>query len=260
MPGDASAYAALGLEPGADPAAVDRAYRRLIKQYHPDREGGDATRAAEINRAYRELRTAREEEGELFVDSCDVVHPQPPGRPTSSRAAVFAAISVAALVLLSGPASRAIGTLSASPDSTGPAAHAAASGAGEPMDQPLALGAINGAIYEAVRMDRNQDEMALAAASRDCHHQLRLKPSLARLDRCAAFDDAVVELQDRDPLRDQGPFSELAVTGRQMSAGTLFSDDYLAIDGRLGRIRLHVELALAQAVTPVSDVSGAAND
>jgi hypothetical protein len=86
--------------------------------------------------------------------------------------------------------------------------------------------------------------MALASASRDCHHQLRLKPALAQLDRCAAFDDAVVQLQDRDPLRDQGPFSELAVTGRLMSAATLFSDDYLAIDSRLDRIRLRVELAL----------------
>ena len=43
-------------ELGADAAAVDEAYRRLIKQHHPDREGGDSTRAAEINRAYRELR------------------------------------------------------------------------------------------------------------------------------------------------------------------------------------------------------------
>jgi hypothetical protein len=259
MPGDASAYTALGLEPGADAAAVERAYKNLIKQYHPDREGGDASRAAEINRAYRELRTVCEE-GELFVDSCEVVHPQPPGRPASSRAAIFAAISIAALVLLSGPASRAIGTLSQSSDSTGPAAHPATSGAREALDEPLALGAINGAIYDAVRMDRNQDEMALAAASRDCHHQLRLKPSLAWLDRCTAFDDAVVQLQDRDPLRDQGPFSELAVTGRQMNAGTLFSGDYLAIDGRLSRIRLHVELALAETVTPVTDARGAAND
>ena len=78
--------------------------------------------------------------------------------------------------------------------------------------------------------------MALASASRDCHHELRLKPALAKLDRCAAFDDAVIQLQNRDPLRDQGPFSELAVTGRLMSAATLFSDDYLAIDSRLDRI------------------------
>ena len=56
MAGDPSAYAALGLEPGANAAAVERAYKKLIKQHHPDREGGDASRAAEINRAYRDLR------------------------------------------------------------------------------------------------------------------------------------------------------------------------------------------------------------
>ena len=59
MAGRASAFAALGLPPGADAAAIEQAYKRLIKQHHPDREGGDSTRAAEINRAYRELRGAR---------------------------------------------------------------------------------------------------------------------------------------------------------------------------------------------------------
>ena len=45
-----------GFEPGADRAAIEQAYRELIKHYHPDRSGGDAARAAEINRAYFELR------------------------------------------------------------------------------------------------------------------------------------------------------------------------------------------------------------
>ena len=59
MADDASAYLALGLEPGADAAAIEQAYKRLIKEHHPDREGGDARRAAELNRAYRELRGSR---------------------------------------------------------------------------------------------------------------------------------------------------------------------------------------------------------
>ena len=94
-----------------------------------------------------------------------------------------------------------------------------------------------------------RDDMALLA-------QPRLPPPAAAraeprpLDRCAAFDDAVVQLQDRDPLRDQGPFSELAVTGRQWSAASTLSNDYLAIDGRLDRIRLRVELALAPPEPP----------
>ena len=63
-----------------------------------------------------------------------------------------------------------------------------------------------------------------------------------------SFDDAVVQLQDRDPLRDQGPFSEIAVTGRIWSGAAALSDDSVAIDGRLDRIRRRVELMLAPPV------------
>jgi hypothetical protein len=115
----------------------------------------------------------------------------------------------------------------------------------DPMDQPLHITAISASAQRAAYLARTRDEMALATASRDCHHALRSDPSLLQLDRCAAFDDAVVQLQDRDPLRDQGPFSELAVTGRLWSGATALSDDYVAIDGRLDRIRLEVEIALA---------------
>ena len=119
------------------------------------------------------------------------------------------------------------------------------------MNQPLHLAAIDGAARDAFHLSRTSDEMAMAGASRDCHHLLRMNPSLDQLDRCAAFDDAVVQLQDRDPLRDQGPFSELAVTGRIWSGATALSDDSVAIDGRLDRIRLRVELALALDAQPV---------
>jgi hypothetical protein len=56
----------------------------------------------------------------------------------------------------------------------------------------------------------------------------------------------VVQLQDRDPSWDGGPFSQPAVSRRQWSAASALSNDYLAVDGRLDRIRLEVELALAQ--------------
>ena len=67
MAPDASAYAALGLEPNADWAAVESAYKTLIKQHHPDRAGGDPARASEINRAYRELRGEFRSRGELVA-------------------------------------------------------------------------------------------------------------------------------------------------------------------------------------------------
>jgi DnaJ family protein A protein 1 len=59
MAADVTYYAVLGLKPGADRDAIEQAYRSLIKRYHPDREGGDGKRAAEINRAYFELRGRR---------------------------------------------------------------------------------------------------------------------------------------------------------------------------------------------------------
>ena len=118
------------------------------------------------------------------------------------------------------------------------------------MDRPISTNAVAAAVNDAQRLNRTSDQMGMAKASAECHRDLRAQPTLAGLDRCAAFDDAIVQLQDRDPLRDNGPFSELAVTGRSMSAASALSNDYLAIDGRLDRIRLEVELALAPAPLP----------
>jgi hypothetical protein len=239
----ASAYSVLGLERGADAASIDRAYKRLIKEHHPDREGGDAKRAAEINRAYRELRSVKSAPDALEFNRDE---DDDADRRVRGAVLILVAAGLLTILLLAGPM-RGIGltwpasaSLSASPVKSSRTNHDP-----EAMDLPLQLAAIDGAVREAVRIARVSDEVALAGASRDCHRELRADPSLARLDRCAAFDDAVIELQDRDPLRDRGPFSELAVTGRLMSGGALLSNDYLAIDGRLDRIRLHVELALA---------------
>ena len=79
--------------------------------------------------------------------------------------------------------------------------------------------------------------MALAEESRACHLAFRQSRELAEFDRCVAFDDAVVLLQDRDPMRDQGPFRQVAVSRRHWSAAALLSNDSLAIDSRLDQIR-----------------------
>src|SRR5262245_56886282 len=59
----ARAYATLGLDARASPAEIRRAYKALVKRWHPDRFGSDrsgqaeaAVRMREINAAYRVLR------------------------------------------------------------------------------------------------------------------------------------------------------------------------------------------------------------
>lgn len=242
MAGRASAFAILGLAPGADAAAVEEAYKRLIKRHHPDREGGDGVRAAEIIRAYRELRggpLALPDPLDLSPDLA--LERRRPRWPIVALLAVFAfgAIALLGRELLFG---------AATPARTGPVIASVPSS--EAMDQPLDLPSIDAALREAVHLARTSDEFAMAEASRDCQRRFRAEPTIARLDRCAAFDDAVVQLQDRDPLRDRGPFGQVAVTGREWSAGSALSDDYLAIDGRFDRIRLQVELALAPLTDP----------
>jgi DnaJ domain len=242
MAGDASAYAALGLAPGADSSTIEQAYRKLIKEHHPDRQGGNARRAAEIIQAYRDLRAEKNLKDPLELN--DELAMQHRRSNAWVAVALFLILGVGLLILVTGPLS----SLALPHSERSHSSHGlATAGVRDPMDQPLHLATIDGAARQALQIARTRDEMALASASRDCHHVLRSRPSLLQLDRCAAFDDAVVQLEDRDPLRDQGPFSELAVTGRIWSGASALSDDSLAIDGRLDRIRLRVEEALAAA-------------
>jgi hypothetical protein len=113
------------------------------------------------------------------------------------------------------------------------------------MDQPIHMSEVTSGIRQAARIAHLHDDAALLSASRECHRQLRTQPAVALLDRCAAFDDAVVQLQNKDAMWDGGPFGDAAVTRRQWNAASALSNDYLAVDGRLDRIRLQVELALA---------------
>jgi hypothetical protein len=247
----ASALAVLGLEPGADGAAIEQAYRRLIKQYHPDREGGDGGRAAEITKAYRELRG-----GKALTDPFQFNdHSRARRVPAWTLATVFLILGFAGGLILSRPIDPILDRLSLEP-----ASHLIEKGAAaappDAMERPLNLSVIDAAARQALRISRSQDEMALSAASQDCHQVLRTKPTLRELDRCVAFDDAVITLQDRDPLRDEGPFAPLAVTGRQWSAASALSDDDLAIDSRLDRIRLRVELVLAPMIPPIVSATG----
>ncbi len=252
MAGNASAYAVLGLKPGADAAAIEQAYRRLIKLHHPDREGGDAARAAEINRAYGELKAEPLRQDPIAVRPSAASMPQPRWGWTAILLVLL--IGLMSLPLISDlPLLPPLQFGSAGIGPSRIASHGII--ASDAMEQPLHLTAIDASARRALSLSRTSDEMTLAGASRDCHRALRSHPDLAQFDRCAAFDDAVVQLEDRDPMRDQGPFSEIAVTGRIWSGATNLSDDSLAIDSRLDRIRQRVGQVLAPAIpaTPIKN-------
>jgi len=58
----------LGLPPGASPAVVVDAYRRLVKEHHPDRNGNSpesTQRFQEIQLAFEELRARPAPEGSI---------------------------------------------------------------------------------------------------------------------------------------------------------------------------------------------------
>ncbi len=57
MPGDPDYYAILGVERGASPEEIKRAFRRLAKQFHPDTYKGDK---AEAERKFRKVAEAYE--------------------------------------------------------------------------------------------------------------------------------------------------------------------------------------------------------
>ena len=251
MARDTSAYRELGLEPGADAASVEAAYRNLIKRFHPDRAGGDAARAAEINRAYQQIRRAQQLPT-LRRTSYPVVQPAyRRGTPWGARAFALALVAgIAALAIASpldvttvglGEMMREPVLVSQQPVPQDPAA----SEIGQIGEQPLDSDAIDRSVLTAVRMAGSGEVRRLGDQSRRCHAELRRDPALARFDQCVAFDEAAVVLLHRNRMDVEGQFSSASVTGRHLGAARLFSEDYLMIESRLDRIRSRVEFSLA---------------
>ncbi len=258
MPAHASAYAALGLEPGADRAAVELAYRDLIKRYHPDRSGGDAVRAAEINRAYFELRGRPVDMRPVEAVAADRTGSNrrgQRGRHESRReGGVWPVVLIVSGLLIivereriAAEASSWIDSLKLQTQPLSGGRRKAVPIDSAALDGPLDEITIARSIEQAVGIAARGDEHALADRSRECHRRMRVDPDLEQLDRCAAFDDAVAALDDRDPMNDAGVFSASAITARQMTAASLLSGDYLAIERRLDRIRTVVQLTLRPA-------------
>lgn len=248
MSGEKSAYATLGLRPGAARAEVDEAYRRLIKRYHPDRMGGDCSRAADINQAYTQLRRGF---GQPVAQRRSVPVPvQPPRRPRRRSVGWLAAgvvVAAGAVAVANDIPSRGFDRPTDSLDWAVPAFRPTSSTRVSPftdLDEPLQTSVIDNAIAAAVRFHASGDPSASVEYSRACHNRFRREPNLAWFDSCAAFDEATVTLTGADLFADSGPFNSSSVMARHFGAARMLSGDMLAADSRLHRIRSRVELTL----------------
>ena len=244
-----SALKALGLRAGAGRAEIDEAYRRLIKLHHPDRIGGDAGRAAEINHAYTFL---RREVLPAAPRPRQVTVPPPIRSPRRRRrSGVIPTLFIFALLCgaVGGAATmtqrnfdRELRTVRWPVLKPPPMIDAAS-----PLtsfDQPLNDSLIDNAIDNARKFRAADDEDGALDYSRNCQAKLRTSPNLAWFDACAAFDEAMATLRDEDSGLDSGPFSDSELMTRELSAARLLSDDSLGADARLHEIRSKVEFSL----------------
>jgi hypothetical protein len=251
MTAERSAYAVLGLKPGARRADVDEAYRRLMKEHHPDRTGGDGSRAAEINRAYtlirRDLPAAMQRARRVPVPT-----PAPPRRRRSGRGVLVLALAAGAIAI-GAFASDELGRKSgrtAYPvrlewfDRMPEVPASAGVTTGVEFGSPLHSAVIATAIEQAERFHEAADMPAATEYSRECHNRLRQDPNLALFDACAAFDESTLVLSFNQPQTDSGPFAGSEVTARELAAVRALSGDVLDADSRLHQIRSIVELRL----------------
>lgn len=253
MNGRLSAYAALGLRPGANRAQIDEAYRRLIKLHHPDRMGGDAERAAEINRAYRELRQNPSESRPIRMQP-----PRPAARPRRMRwrRALPIAVVVAGLLFVGDRSGWSASRLWADTgrlalmDGSGPG-NAAGLVPFDNLQEPLSTDSIARSVADAVRLHQGGSAGSVLQYSQTCQAQLRNHPDVVWFDTCTAYDEAIVFLESRDPLKDSGPFGTTAVTSREMGGARLLSDDAVVAESRVHRIRDQVVLVLLSEAAPL---------
>lgn len=248
MTGEDSAYAILGLRPGAGRAELNNAYRRLMKRHHPDRPGGDADRAAEINRAYTLLRRRL---GEPVRMPVEVPVQRRAGGSRVGRVGwllTFAIVgAAAALANQDAPSGSLRLGVPALSQWTGPAkADADLTDVSRlaSFDDPVQQRGVTKAIADAVRFHSGKDIAGAAAYSRECQISLRRERSVGWFDTCAAFDEAMLTLVGGSDQAESGPFDEAAVVTREITASRIVSDDSLGADSHLHQIRSQVDIEI----------------
>lgn len=179
-----SPHDVLGVRPGADRKAIEEAYRRLIKQHHPDRAGGDGEAARAIIQAYRSLSGSPERVHRVIVEAPPSARMSGVARWRAAVGALILAITIWWFPLptfdLSGPATtRAqlpVLTPAERPSAPALLAQVAPDGA-----------AVGAGVEEAMRLARQSPEM-VRRYSRLCAADLARLPGEGLLDHCLAFD------------------------------------------------------------------------
>ena len=230
-----SPYTILGLRPGADREAIDEAYRRLIKQHHPDISSEDPERAAEINRAYAALRGS---------DPAKIS--ELPIAEKSSRRAAHRRGSAAGLLM----ALAALAVLYLLPARTVPAVRMARAPAVIPEGSKgsgadtFALRSLpdEDAVYSAVATARRMREDGtmdqIIKLSRSCEEDLRTYPNPSLLDHCVAFDTASALLAGRSA---GGRFRAEDMAARHVRSALRMSNDVVLAEERVESVRRTAE-------------------
>ena len=252
MSGDESAFAALGLRPGAGRAEVNEAYRRLIKIHHPDRNGGDGRRAAQINRAYTQL--SRDRDLAPRQPRYPPVSVRPAGRRSRRYGGIWLlGIAAAGLAAagFAGVETNDVGRVMSAPFPDAGVRVQMPSSPAADFDQPLETSIINQAIADAAGLYGAGDWQAAIQYSRDCSEKVRMQPKLPMFDSCVAFDEAMLIL-DADSSGQAAGFSGSAIDTRHGALARAFGSDFSSADSRLQRIRSHVELTLLPVLDPAA--------
>jgi hypothetical protein len=226
----------LGLTPGASRDMIEAAYRRLIKQHHPDL-GGDAEKAKAIIHAYRSLlRSGRR---------VPVVVSAPPADGAAKRRWPAVTLAAAASLLLWG-APWPAGQPKMERDPV--RAREAVSEPSAP-ERPVAPLLLPKVMPDSAAVEAGVEELASFLGmkpafaldySRACAADLERLPGDGLLDHCLAFDLAAARAFPAEEW-----WREKAMTARHVRAAKVVLEDAVLAEARIREVRQQVERQLA---------------